>query len=61
MSRLDDMTFASGKSLSTGNATREAVWRRWITLIFAGWLPHCIGTSRGCLCLASGIIAWMPT
>ena len=39
-----------------GNATRGSFKRRWITLIFAGWLPHYIGPSRGCLGLGSGII-----
>ena len=38
------------------NATPGSFERRWITLISAGWLPHCIGPSRGCLVLKSGII-----
>ena len=41
-----------------GNATRGSFERRWITLISAGWLPHYIGPSRGCLALVSGIIPW---
>jgi hypothetical protein len=36
-------------------------WRRWINLISAGWVPHFIGPSRGCLDLVAGIIARMPT
>ena len=35
---------------------RGSFERRWITLISAGWLPHFIGTSRGCLALGAGII-----
>jgi hypothetical protein len=38
------------------NATPSSFKRRWITLISAGRLPHCIGPSRGCLVLKSGII-----
>lgn len=34
---------------------RRQLERRWITLIFADWLPHCIGSSRGSLPLVSGI------
>lgn len=30
---------------------RGSFKRRWITLIFAGWVPHDIGPSRGCLAL----------
>jgi hypothetical protein len=47
-------------SVSTERATRRAgQWlRRLITLVFAGWLPHFISSSRGCLGLMSGIIAW---
>jgi hypothetical protein len=41
---------------------RGSFKRRWITLIFAGWVPHDIGPSRGCLALGSGIIpCGMPT
>ena len=32
-----------------------------IMLISAGWLPHFICPSRGCLALVSGIITQMPT
>ncbi len=42
------------------NATRGMLWRRLIMLICAGWLPHCIGTSRGCLCLAAGTSRGCP-
>src|SRR5579863_3540256 len=50
-------------SVLTERATRRAgQWlRRWITLVSAGWLSHFITSSRGCLCLRSGIIARMPT
>jgi len=45
-----------------GKAMRGSLKRRWITLISAGWLPHCIGPSRGCLDLEPGIIPFgMPT
>jgi hypothetical protein len=46
-------------SVSTERATRRAgQWlRRLITLVFAGWLPHFIFSSRGCLGLITGIIA----
>jgi hypothetical protein len=45
-------------SVLTERATRRAVqWlRRWITLVSAGWLPHFIFSSRGCLGLRTGII-----
>jgi hypothetical protein len=42
----------------TERATRRAgQWlRRWINLVSAGWLPHFIFSSRGCLGLKTGII-----
>jgi hypothetical protein len=42
----------------TERATRRAErWlRRLITLVSAGWLPHFISSSRGCLGLTTGII-----
>jgi lysyl-tRNA synthetase class II len=33
----------------------EPVLRRLITLIFAGWLPHDLASSRSCLGLGSGV------
>jgi hypothetical protein len=33
----------------------EPVLRRLITLIFAGWLPHDLASSRSCLGLRSGV------
>jgi len=47
-------------SVPTERATRRAgqmTLRRWITLVSAGWLPHFISSSRGCLGLRTGIIA----
>jgi hypothetical protein len=46
-------------TVPTERATRRAgKWlRRWINLVSAGWLPHFISSSRGCLGLSSGIIA----
>jgi hypothetical protein len=46
-------------SVPTERATRRAgQWlRRWINLVSAGWLPHFIFSSRGCLGLKTGIIA----
>ena len=44
-----------------GNATRGRIWRRLIMLIFAGWVPHFICPSRGCLVLRSEITRRMPT
>jgi hypothetical protein len=31
----------------------EPLWRRLITLIFAGWLPPDLASSRSCLCLST--------
>jgi hypothetical protein len=50
-----------GISHRKGNATRGRLWRRLIMLIFAGWLPHFICPSRGCLVLASEITRRIPT
>src|SRR5580704_2520811 len=49
----------AGMSVPTERATRRAgQWlRRLITLVSAGWLPHFISSSRGCLGLRTGIIA----
>jgi len=33
----------------------EPVWRRLITLIFAGWLPPDLASSRSCLCLSTWV------
>ena len=46
-------------NVPTDRATRRAgQWlRRWINLVSAGWLPHFIFSSRGCLGLRTGIIA----
>jgi len=33
----------------------QPVMRRLITLIFAGWLPHDLASSRSCLGLSSGV------
>src|SRR5437016_13565900 len=43
-------------SAPDGERDARSLKRRWITLISAGWLPHYIGPSRGCLALVSGII-----
>ena len=44
-----------------GSATRGRLWRRLIMLICAGWLPHFICPSRGCLVLSSEITRRIPT
>lgn len=49
------MAFGLVAAKKEGKPMRRQLERRWITLIFAGWLPHYIGASRGCLCLVSGI------
>lgn len=51
-----DWVFGGGVA-PDGERDARSLQRRWITLISAGWLPHCIGSSRGCLALVSGIIA----
>ncbi len=44
--------------LSQGTGRDGILWRRLITLIFAGWLPPDLASSRSCLALRSEVRPW---
>src|SRR6056297_2933495 len=44
-----------GFTMSRAHAGAEPLLRRLIVLIFAGWVPQDLSSSRSCLCLQAGI------